>query len=544
MDFFARITIIQRLAILVLIIVLGLVVLSITSLNQQYKALEKLQYEKTQHVVENAHSLVSFYHGQFTAGKMSEEEAKDAALKAVSALRYEDNNYFWINDFKPAMVMHPMKPELNGKALASNKDPDGKLLFVEMVNIVTKQGAGFIPYKWPKPGKDKPVDKISYVKGFTPWQWIVGSGIYLDTIEASHAELRNFMVIDVGIIVLVVAGLCMVIGRSILQPVNQAVSMMKDIAEGEGDLTQRLKVSGKDEITELATYFNSYTEKMRRSIASVAHNAIEVEQLAVQVDGASHSNLTFIEEQSDSSRQIATAVEQMSHQIREVSNNASEADRAAKEAMINATSGKKVVDTTIAAIQKLSSTIEEVSKVTSELASQTNNIGSVLDVIRGISEQTNLLALNAAIEAARAGEQGRGFAVVADEVRTLASRTGQSTDEIQVMIEKLQQGAKAAVNAVTQSQSISQSTVAQAGEANTVLEEIERLIQVISEMNSHIAHSADEQSTVASDVNRRITELSDSTHHSLDTTQALTSASDNLKKASHHLTEVVSSFKI
>lgn len=544
MDFFARITIIQRLAILVLIILLGLVVLSVTSLNQQYKALEKLQYEKTQHVVENAHSLVSFYHGQFTAGKMSEEEAKDAALKAVSSLRYEDNNYFWINDFKPAMVMHPMKPELNGKALASNKDPDGKLLFVEMVNIVTKQGAGFIPYKWPKPGKDKPVDKISYVKGFAPWQWIVGSGIYLDTIEASHAELRNFMLIDVGIIILVVAGLSMVIGRSILQPVNQAVSMMKDIAEGEGDLTQRLKVSGKDEITELATYFNSYTEKMRSSIASVAHNAIEVEQLAVQVDGASHSNLTFIEEQSDSSRQIATAVEQMSHQIREVSNNASEADRAAKEAMNNATSGKKVVDTTIAAIQKLSSTIEEVSKVTSELASQTNNIGSVLDVIRGISEQTNLLALNAAIEAARAGEQGRGFAVVADEVRTLASRTGQSTDEIQVMIEKLQQGAKAAVNAVTQSQSISQSTVAQAGEANTVLEEIERLIQVISEMNSHIAHSADEQSTVASDVNRRITELSDSTHHSLDTTQALTSASENLKKASHHLTEVVSSFKI
>ncbi|QTH72377.1 methyl-accepting chemotaxis protein [Pseudoalteromonas xiamenensis] len=544
MDVLNRFSIFQRLALLVIVVLMGLVLLSITSLNQQYQALEKLQYEKTQHVVENAHSLVTHFHNLYVSGKLTEEDAKQAALSAVAELRYEDNNYFWINDFQPKMVMHPMKPALNGQSLANNQDPDGKKLFVEMVNIVTKQGAGFIPYKWPKPGKDKPVDKISYVKGFKPWQWIIGSGIYLDTIDASHAELRNFMLFDVGLIILLLIALSVVIGRSIVTPVNRAVSMMKNIAEGEGDLTQRLELKGSDEIAELATYFNSYTEKMRRSMQSVSHNAIEVERLAIQVDGASHKNLRFIEEQSDSSRQIATAVEEMSHQIREVSDNASAADTVAREAQNNATAGKSVINTTISAINKLSNTIEEVSKVTAELAAQTNSIGSVLDVIRGISEQTNLLALNAAIEAARAGEQGRGFAVVADEVRTLASRTGQSTDEIQVMIEKLQQGARAAVTAVTQSQSISQSTVTQAAQANTVLDEIERLIQVISEMNSHIAQSADEQSTVAQDVNRRISDLSDSTHHSLDTTQALTSASENLKKASHHLTEVVSGFKI
>ncbi|CCQ09825.1 Methyl-accepting chemotaxis protein [Pseudoalteromonas luteoviolacea B = ATCC 29581] len=544
MNVLSRLSILKRLALVLSVVILGLLILSITNLKLQYSALERLQYEKTQHVVENAHSLITHYYDLYRAGKLTEEDAQQKALESIAALRYEGDNYFWVNDFSPAMVMHPMKPELNGKSLSSNQDPDGKRLFVEMVEVVVKDGAGFVPYKWPKPGQEKPVDKISYVKGFKPWQWIIGSGVYLDTIKASFAELRNHLIINVSLIILIVGALSVVIGRSIVQPINHAVNMMKSIAQGEGDLTQRLEVKGKDEITELASYFNLYTEKMRSSIASVANNAKEADKLANHVDNASHKNLRFIEEQNDSSRQIATAVEQMSHQIREVSNNAIEADNAAKEAIVNATSGKQVVDKTIKAIEKLTHTIEEVSQVTSELATQTNTIGSVLDVIRGISEQTNLLALNAAIEAARAGEQGRGFAVVADEVRTLASRTGQSTDEIQVMIEKLQQGAKAAVNAVTQSQAISKDTVSQAAEANTVLEEIERLIHIISEMNSHIAHSADEQSTVAQDVNKRICQLSDSTHHSLDTTQALTSASERLKRASHDLNNVVTSFKI
>ena len=158
-----RFTIFQRLAMLVSVVVIGLIFLSVSSLTQQYSSLKQEQYIKTQNLVESAYSIIEHNYALFEQGKLSEQQAKQAALETISALRYDNSNYFWINDYQPVMVMHPFKPELNGKSLAGSKDPDGVLLFVDMVNIVKKQGEGFIPYKWPKPGKDKPVDKIAFV---------------------------------------------------------------------------------------------------------------------------------------------------------------------------------------------------------------------------------------------------------------------------------------------------------------------------------------------------------------------------------------------
>lgn len=544
MQFLRRFTIFQRLMMLLMVVVLGLVLLSITNLTQQYATLEKQQYEKTKNLVETAHSLLTLYHTQYLEGVLPEVDAKHAALTAIKGLKYDGDNYFWVNDFNPTMIMHPLKPQLDGKSLVNSKDPDGTRLFVEMVNVVKKQGEGFVPYKWPKPGAQTPVDKISFVKGFTPWQWIIGSGVYLDTIDAAFSELRWLMIIDVVVIIIILAVLSCVISNSVLHPIRLAADMMKDISQGQGDLTQQLDEQGNDEISRLSRYFNSYTEKMRHSIAQVSENTRHVEQFADQVDDAGKVNLTHIEQQDDNSRQVATAVEQMSTQIQAVSENAHAAEIAAKDALQNSEQGKLVIANTITAIQTLSSNIQSVSKVSAILATESNNIGSVLDVIRGISEQTNLLALNAAIEAARAGEQGRGFAVVADEVRTLASRTGQSTDEIQKMIEKLQKNAQETVNAVQSCQEISENTVAQASGADQVLDEIERLITVNSDMNSHIARATQEQSSVAQEVNLRITDLSNATHQSLDTTQTLTDASLNLKQSSHQLGQVVQCFKI
>ncbi|TMP43674.1 methyl-accepting chemotaxis protein [Pseudoalteromonas citrea] len=544
MQFLRRFTIFQRLMMLLMVVVLGLVLLSITNLTQQYATLEKQQYEKTKNLVETAHSLLTLYHTQYLEGVLSEIDAKHAALTAIKGLKYDGDNYFWVNDFNPTMIMHPLKPQLDGKSLTNSKDPDGTRLFVEMVSVVKKQGEGFVPYKWPKPGAQTPVDKISFVKGFTPWQWIIGSGVYLDTIDAAFSELRWLMIIDVVVIIIILAVLSSVISNSVLHPIRLAADMMKDISQGQGDLTQQLDEHGNDEISRLSRYFNSYTEKMRHSIAQVAENTRHVEQFSDQVDDAGKVNLTHIEQQDDNSRQVATAVEQMSTQIHAVSENAHAAEIAAKDALQNSEQGKLVIANTITAIQTLSSNIQSVSKVSAILATESNNIGSVLDVIRGISEQTNLLALNAAIEAARAGEQGRGFAVVADEVRTLASRTGQSTDEIQKMIEKLQKNAQETVNAVQSCQEISENTVEQASGADQVLDEIERLITVISDMNSHIARATQEQSSVAQEVNLRIADLSNATHQSLDTTHTLTDASLNLKQSSHQLGQVVQRFKI
>ncbi|MBB1468334.1 methyl-accepting chemotaxis protein [Pseudoalteromonas sp. SG41-5] len=544
MSYLRRFTIFQRLAILVSLVVVGLLFLSITSLTQQYSSLKAGQYTKTKNLVEAAYSVITHYHSFQQSGELTEQQAQQGALTTIASIRYDNDNYFWINDFQPAMVMHPFKPELNGKSLSNSKDPDGVPLFVEMVKIVKQSGEGFIPYKWPKPGKDQPVDKIAYVKGFTPWQWIVGSGVYIDTIDEAFASLRNLVILNAAVIILLLISLSYLIARSILLPTRLAANMMKSISQGEGDLTQTLDENGNDEVSRLSRHFNLFTTKMRESLKQVANNANDVNQHAQTVDDASKTNHSFIELQNDSSTQVAAAMEQMTHQIHDVSRNAEAAEQAANQAAVNASEGKEVVAKTIQAIETLSKNIEIVSQVTADLAQESNNIGSVLDVIRGIAEQTNLLALNAAIEAARAGEQGRGFAVVADEVRTLASRTGKSTDEIQAMIAKLQKGAKAAVEAVTASQQLSTSTVQQAGSANTSLTEIERLVSVITDMNGQIARATEQQSSAADEVNLRINELSQSTEQSLANTSQLSGASDNLKHSSQQLTDVVNRFKL
>ncbi|MEI5640820.1 MULTISPECIES: methyl-accepting chemotaxis protein [unclassified Pseudoalteromonas] len=518
-QFFRQLTIFQRLALLIGVVIIGVLLQSIVSLSQQYNALEQQQYNKTQSLVENAHSLIAYHHQRFTSGELSQSEAKAEALDAVSALRYEDNNYFWINDYQPAMVMHPFKPELNGKDLSQSKDPSGKRLFVAMVAVVNKAGAGFVPYLWPKPGADKPVAKISYVKGFKPWGWIVGSGVYLDTIEAEFATIRNLLLMTMAVLIILLFPFSAMISKSIITPIAHAKAMMRDIAEGEGDLTRQLDESGKDEITELAKSFNLYTNKMRHSIATVADNAKHVEALAEQVRAAGEENLAFIESQNDNSRQVAAAAEQMTMQVKEISSNANTAEQSAADARNNSAQGKQTIAETITAIQRLSDQIQSVSSTTSSLAQESEHIGSVLDVIRG-------------------------FAVVADEVRTLASRTEQSTDEIQTTIERLQRESQQAVSAVQTSQQISAQTVSQVEQANSALLEIERLIDAISDMNSHIAKATDEQSLAAQEVNERIAALSDATHHSLDTTQALNDTSEQLTQASHQLNEIVSRFKV
>jgi methyl-accepting chemotaxis protein len=539
-----RFTIFQRLAILVGIVILGLIVLSISSLSNQYQALKKEQYLKTKNVVETAYSTIKHYAALEQNQTLTRQQAQSQAIASIRSLRYDDTNYFWINDYQPAMVMHPIKPALEGKDLTNNKDPDGTPLFVEMVSVVKKSGEGYVPYKWPKPGNDNPVDKIAFVKGFDQWQWIIGSGVYLDTIDSAFSQQRTIIIINVVIMIIVVVLFSYFIGRSILTPTRLAAQMMKDISQGEGDLTRTLNENGNDEISQLSQSFNLFVSKIRESLVLVAKSANDVNDHAHTVDDSSKTSQSFIELQNDSSTQVAAAMEQMTHQIHDVSRNAEAAEQAANEAASNASSGKNVVSKTITAIEALSTNIETVSKVTADLAQESNNIGSVLDVIRSIAEQTNLLALNAAIEAARAGEHGRGFAVVADEVRTLASRTGKSTDEIQAMIAKLQEGAKAAVEAVKSSQEISISTVEQASAANTSLDEIDRLVSVITDMNGQIARATEQQTSAADEVNLRINDLSQSTEQSLGNTNDLTRASDKLKQSSVELSSVVSRFKL
>jgi methyl-accepting chemotaxis protein len=544
MTFLRNYTIQRRFFILLTLVLVGFVILSWVSLTQEHKSLLQQKHSANQQVVEIAFSVVEHFYQQQIDGVLSQDEAQKNATAVIKSLKYDQGNYFWINDFSPTMLMHPVKPALEGQNVGGIKDPDGTALFIDMLNVVEKNGEGFVPYKWPKPGVDNPVDKISFVKGFTPWQWIIGSGTYIDDIDDIFATQRNTLIAFALILIILITLLGYFIGKSIIIPTHDASNLMKDIAQGEGDLTRSLDNKARDEVSRLAHYFNQFTKKMRDSLKEVAENSEVVLNHAQSVANSSESAQILTQNQNDIISQVATAMEQMTSQIRDVSNNAKAAETAANDARNNTSQGKDIISNTIIQMDSLSTNIDSVSQVVASLADESNNIGSVLDVIRGIAEQTNLLALNAAIEAARAGEQGRGFAVVADEVRTLANRTEQSTNEIQQMIQKLQAGAQKAVDAVKVSQEISSQTAEQTSEADNALSEIDKLMALISDMNTQIARATEQQTQAADEVNLRINDLANMADESLSTSDTLTGASLELKSSSHNMSKIVNNFKI
>ncbi len=328
MTFLRDISIRVRLLMIISGVVLGMAILLGANLYSQKSTLYSQQQAKVKALVENAYSIIDKYHQQQVSGQLSTEQAQKLAIDAISQLRYEDNNYFWLNDSHPNMIMHPFKPQLNGTSIRENKDPDGVYLFREMVAVVKANGEGFVPYKWPKPGADQPVDKISYVKGFDTWGWILGSGIYIDNIDAIFsAQVKTSLLIAL-VITLVVGGFVYATGRSILIPTHRVSKLMENIAAGEGDLTKRLEEQGNDEISGLSSNFNIFSEKIRGSLSQLSSSANSVMGYADQLSETSQIVTKATQLQNDASTQVAAAMEQMSVNVKEVSGNADSAEQA------------------------------------------------------------------------------------------------------------------------------------------------------------------------------------------------------------------------
>ncbi|MFZ0468953.1 MAG: methyl-accepting chemotaxis protein [Thiogranum sp.] len=327
--------------------------------------------------------------------------------------------------------------------------------------------------------------------------------------------------------------------RHSLDQLGQAVGRF-----AAGDLTFQPKSDSRDELGEITTQMSLMIEKMNALVSQVISATGQVSSSAEQTAATMSQSNTGIQQQSSEIDQVATAIEEMSATVQEVARNAAAAADAADRANTASSNGNSVVSGVGASIQSLSKEVNQATTIIRELESESDNIGTVIDVIRGIAEQTNLLALNAAIEAARAGEQGRGFAVVADEVRTLASRTQQSTEEIHAMIDRLQQGARNAVNAMQAGQEKSEDSVSKSEEARTALQSIETAVGEINDMNVQIASAAEEQSAVAEEINRNVVAIRDISRQTTEGVQQTAGSSQNLLQVARQLQSLVNEFKV
>lgn len=332
--------------------------------------------------------------------------------------------------------------------------------------------------------------------------------------------------------------------RLITQPLALLLQRLDDMSKGEGDLTERVILNRKDELGLVADAFNAFVAKLQRIISQVADMTAQIATASEQLSAIAEQSNASVREQHHSVDQVATAIHEMSTTVDEISKSASDAANSAKGADRHANEGHQVVQATIASIQELAEQVNRSAATISTVADDSNNIGTVLDVIRGIAEQTNLLALNAAIEAARAGEQGRGFSVVADEVRTLASRTQKSTAEIQDMIERLQVATQNAVKAMEVGQRDASNSVEQAQKAGASLQSITSAVAEINDMNAHIASAAEEQSTVTEEINKNISTISSISDQSAESSLQVKDASDSLAKLAADLQREVGQFKI
>ncbi|MDB5982207.1 MAG: chemotaxis protein [Pseudomonas sp.] len=534
----------RRLWLILVVAVLMLLTLGMLMLKQIHSDLYAAKAEKTHQLVETASGILTYFHDQEVAGTLKREQAQQQAINAVRGLRYNQTDYFWINDLRPVMIMHPANAKLEGQDLSAIKDPDGVFVFNEMVAIAKRSGAGPLEYRWPKPGSTDPVEKTSYVKLFEPWGWIIGSGVYVDDLQNEfYAQVWKASIAGFSI-ALIMMLLVIMISRSIVRPLQEAVDAMANIASGESDLTRSLNTHGQDEVTQLATHFNAFTTKMQQVVRQLLEAAAALGQASTELGTNASQAQAHSQQQSQQMDLVATAINQVTYGVQDVAKNAEQAASEMHDAEDKAKQGQVSIDSSLRQIDLLSATISQAVTVIQTLAAESTQIGSVLEVIRSIADQTNLLALNAAIEAARAGEQGRGFAVVADEVRLLAQRTQKSTAEIQTMIERLQGHSNAAVKVIGDSSHASQLTIDQANLAGASLNAIAQALRNLNGLNASIASATLQQAHVVEDINQNVTQAASLSQNTADAAERSSAASVHLRQLSDRLNGLLRQFRV
>ncbi|HXW68771.1 MAG TPA: methyl-accepting chemotaxis protein [Dissulfurispiraceae bacterium] len=486
---------------------------------------------KTEQLVQVAYNVIEYNYNAFKSGKMTEDEAKASALAVLKSVRYDTSEYFWVNDDRVpvTMIMHPASPELDGKHLtdprfnsttsvqagldgAAGKTDAGKNLFEAMVEVCNEKGEGFVNYKWPKPlvNDGKPVlgeelyDKLSYVKKFGPWGWIVGTGIYTDDIASNFEKLALKSGIFGLAALLVVVVMTIGISGKIAKPIIDMTEKVKEISKGNFSAHLDVEQGTRSEIGILGNSFNEMAKSLEDLIGRISEAITVLVETAAGLRSKIDKTLLGTKQQTTCAKNISDSADSMNDMISTIAETCSGASDVVRKSVEKAMEGKQLAGDAISMVDGVHTSSTQLSSMINELNKSIDAIGSILIVINDIADQTNLLALNAAIEAARAGEHGRGFAVVADEVRKLAERTVKSTTEISAMIGVVQSGSLRTTDTMKKASTAVEHTTEMINKVGEILSEVVTSVNVFGDEINKIANDIVNEFSVADNVRNNI----------------------------------------
>lgn len=525
-----------------LLVALTLIVLCGVSLAHLRSGMMEDRKLQTQYLVEATRGILEHFHKLAQAGTLPEADAKKAATEAIRSMRYDKTNYVFIVDTNNRYILLPPKPAMEGSDASGLKDATGKSIIVELVKAANA-GGGFVDYLYPKAGESEAQPKISYSAPFTPWGWILGTGIYVDDVDREFRAIAGLL----GGISLVLLATLGIVGWRVSTSVTHqlggepqnATQVMQQAAAG--DLTASVASANEGSMLKALANMIGTLRTMMGEINSGANqlvtNADHISRVSSEVADAAVR-------QSDATASMAAAMEELTVSSSHISASALETEQNSQEAMRLAAEGSERVGQASSAIKRMSETVTGASSRILALEERIGQVSSIANVIKEIAGQTNLLALNAAIEAARAGEQGRGFAVVADEVRKLAERTSSATTEIEQMIVGIQDDTSSAVGAMNAALPEVDQGVALAASAAEALKAIEEGARQTLVRVREIAEATREQSAASTSIAQRVEEISSMVESTSESIRGAADAAIGLERIAGNLKDQIARFRV